>query len=77
MVRQRENLTAIFFTVSDKQTDPKSTHGYLATITARLASTSQHDAELMISRSPSIQIGILIEIPGVILATFIPILEIL
>jgi hypothetical protein len=69
-----------FFTVSDKQTDPKSTHGlcshgYLATITAWLATTSQRDVELMISKSPGNQVDILIEVPGVILATFIPILE--
>lgn len=76
----RGKSSLLFFTVSDKQTDPKSTHGlcshgYLAIITARLATTSQRDVELIISKSPGNQVGILIEVPGVILATFIPILE--
>jgi hypothetical protein len=76
----RGKSSLLFFTVSNKQTDPKSTHrlcshGYLATITARLATTSQRDVELMMSKSPGKKVGILIEVPGVILATFIPILE--
>jgi hypothetical protein len=75
-----EESSLLFFTVSDKQTDPKSTcslcsHGYLATITAKLATMSQHDVELMVSKSPGNQMGILIEVSSVILATFIPILE--
>jgi hypothetical protein len=35
----------------------------------------QHDVELIVRTSHSNNMGILIELPGVILATFIPILE--
>ena len=65
----RGKIPLLFFTVPDKQTDPKSSHGlcfpdYLGTITARLATTSQHDVELMICNSPGNQMVILIEVPG-------------
>jgi hypothetical protein len=65
----RGKISLLFFTVPDKQTDPKSFHGlcfpdYLGTITARLETTSQHDVELMICKSPGNQMVILIEVPG-------------
>jgi hypothetical protein len=64
-----EKFSLLFFTVPDKQTDPKSSHGlcfpdYLGTFTARLETTSQHNVELMICNSPGIQMVILIEVPG-------------
>jgi hypothetical protein len=54
----RGKSSLLFFTVSDKQTDPENSHGlcspgYLGNITARLATTSQHDVELMMSKSPA------------------------
>jgi len=71
LVRQRK-ISLLFFTVPDKQTDPKSSPGlcfpdYLGTFTARLETTSQHDVELMICNSPGNQMVILIEVPGVFL----------
>jgi hypothetical protein len=67
-------------TVTDKVCDPKqdkslSAHGHLSTITARLATKGQSGQETMLRLSFRDAHGLLIELPGVILATFIPILE--
>ena len=70
----------LFLTVSEKCTDVKkdyslSSHDYLATIRTKLATQDQLNLELMIRLSCQNTLGILIELPGVVLATFIPILE--
>ena len=70
----------LFLTVSQKCTDASKTFGLssktqLATITAKLATQNQSDLEKLIRLSSSKTRGILIEFPGVLLATFIPILE--
>ena len=70
----------LFFTVSQKCTDPSkdfglSSRGHLATITAELATRNQNDLEKLVRLSCSRTTGILIEFPGVIPATFVPILE--
>lgn len=77
---ERGRSSLLFFTVSDKQTDPKNAYGlcshdYLATTTAKLATKDQHDMELMVRKSHGDNMGFLIELSGIILATFIPILE--
>lgn len=70
----------LFLTVSEKCTDVKKNHtlssdNYQATILTKLATQDQPDLELMIRLSYQNTHGILIELPGVVLATFIPILE--
>jgi hypothetical protein len=70
----------LFFTVSEKRTDVKkeyslSSHNYQATILTKLATRDQRDLELMTRLSCKDTHGILIELPAVVLATFIPILE--
>jgi hypothetical protein len=70
----------LLFTVSRKCTDTKqeyslSSDNYQSTITAKLATWNQNDVELMIRLSCQNTPGVLIEFPGVLLATFIPILE--
>ena len=70
----------LFFTVSDKCTDTKkdfslSSDAQQSTIAAKLATWNQNDMELLIRLSCQNTPGALIEFPGVLLATFIPILE--
>jgi hypothetical protein len=70
----------LFFTVSEKCTDVKKDYSlgsenYQATILTKLATQNQLDLELMTRLSYQNTHGILIELPGVVLATFIPILE--
>lgn len=70
----------LFLTVSQKCTDTSKDFGLssrtqLATITAKLATQNQSDLEKLIRLSSSKTQGILIEFPGVLLATFVPILE--
>ena len=70
----------IFFTISEKNTDPKRAHGLSssaqqATITAKLATRAQRDLELVTSLSCHNVRGLLFEFPGVLLGTFVPILE--
>lgn len=70
----------MFFTVSEKVTDTVKEHGlssnvHRATITAKLATRSQRDLEMMINSSTQNVRGLLVEFPGVLLATFLPILE--
>ena len=70
----------LFLTVSQKCTDASKNFGLssktqLATITAKLATRKQSDLEKLIRLSSSKTHGILIEFPGVLLATFVPILE--
>jgi hypothetical protein len=70
-------ISLLFLTVSNKQTDPKDAYGHyshehLAMTTAKLATKTQQDMELMAQRSHRDNVGILIELPGVIIATFIP-----
>ena len=70
----------LFLTVSQKCTDASKDFGlssrtHLATITAKLATQNQSELEKLIRLSSSKTQGILIEFPGVLLATFVPILE--
>jgi hypothetical protein len=70
----------LFFTVSDKCTDPKkepslTSHNYMGMIVAKLATQNQSDLASLIRLSCENARGILIELPGVIPATFMPILE--
>jgi hypothetical protein len=70
----------LFFTVSDKCTDTKndfslSSDAQQSTIAAKLATWNQNDMELLIRLSCQNTQGALIEFPGVLLATFTPILE--
>jgi hypothetical protein len=70
----------LFFTVSEKCTDPMKDYSLgsenrQATILTKLAAQNQRDLELMTRLSFQNTRGILLELPGVVLATFIPILE--
>jgi len=70
----------LFLTVSEKCTDPKasyslSSHDHIATIVTKLATRNQGDLELLIQLSCQNTRGTLIEFPGILLATFLPILE--
>jgi hypothetical protein len=70
----------LFFTVSEKRTDPKtdyslSSHEHYSTIVAKLATRNQVDMELMTQLSCRNVRGALIEFPGILPATFMPILE--
>ena len=70
----------LFFTVSQKCTDANKDFGLtsndrLATITAKLAARNQSDLEKLIQLSTSRTMGILVEFPGALPATFVPILE--
>jgi len=70
----------LFLTVSEKCTDPKasyslSSHDHIATIVTKLATRNQGDLELLIQLSCQNTRGVLIEFPGILLATFLPILE--
>lgn len=70
----------LFFTVSQKCTDANkafglSSNAHLATITAKLATRNQSDLEKLIRLSCSNTRGILVEFPGVLPTTFVPILE--
>jgi hypothetical protein len=70
----------LFLTVSEKCTDSRKDYSlgsenYQATILTKLATQNQLDLELMTRLSCKNTRGILIELPGVVLATFIPILE--
>ena len=70
----------LLFTVSDRCTDTKknfslSSDAQQSTITAKLATWNQNDMELLIRLGCQNTQGVLIEFPGVLLATFTPILE--
>jgi len=70
----------LLFTVSGKCTEPKkdfslSSEDHQSTITAKLVALNQIDMESMIQLSCQNTRGVLVEFPGVLLATFIPILE--
>ncbi len=70
----------LFLTVSEKFTDPKSSyslysHNHIATIVTKLATRNQEDLEMLIQLSCQNKRGALIEFPGILLATFVPILE--
>jgi len=69
----------LLFTVSGKCTAGKefslSSENYQSTIAAKLATNNQIDMESMIQSSCHNTRGALIEFPGVLLATFVPILE--
>ncbi|KAM3067153.1 hypothetical protein ACMFMG_011707 [Clarireedia jacksonii] len=66
--------------VNEKCTDPKapyslSSHDHMSTVVTKLASRNQGDLELLIQLSCQDTQEALIEFPGVLLATFLPILE--
>jgi hypothetical protein len=70
----------LFLTVSEKCTDPKasyslSSHDHFSTIVTKLATRNQGELELLIQLSCQDTRGALIEFPGILLATFLPILE--
>jgi hypothetical protein len=70
----------LFLVVSEKCTDARkdyslSSENYKATIVAKLATPQQRDLELLTRLSCQNVSGILLELPGVVLATFVPILE--
>jgi hypothetical protein len=70
----------LFFTVSEKRTDPKmdyslSSHERFSTIVTKLATRNQSDMELMTQLSCRNVQGALIEFPGILPATFMPVLE--
>jgi hypothetical protein len=69
----------VFFTVNSKDTDHRKDYTLansdLATTTGKLASFSQVNFDLLVHLSHAKTRGVLIELPGVILATFKPILE--
>ena len=74
------NASLVFFTISEKVTDSNkdyclSSDSRRATITAKLARRSQRDLEIMTSISSRNLSGLLVEFPGVLLGTFLPILE--
>ena len=76
------NLTnsILFFTVNQKCTDSKekfslTSHNHQATIVTKLATQNQSDLELLTQLHAQGIRGLLIEFPGVLLATFTPILE--
>jgi len=70
----------LFFTVSEKRTDPKtdyslSSHERSSTIVTKLATRNQVDIELMTQLSCRNVQGALIEFPGILPVTFMPVLE--
>lgn len=70
----------LFLTVSEKRTDPKasyslSSHDYISIIGTKLATRNQDDLELLIKLSCQDTRGVLIGFPGILPATFLPILE--
>jgi hypothetical protein len=70
----------LFLIVSEKCTDPKapyslSSRDHISTIVTKLATRNQGDLELLIQLSCQDTRGVLIEFPGILLATFLPILE--
>lgn len=70
----------LFFTVSEKCIDTRKDDGlthnqHQATIKAKLATRSQDDFEKMTGLSCQNKSGLLVEFPGVLLATFVPVLE--
>jgi hypothetical protein len=78
VVGDRSSL--LFLTVSEKNTDPKSPYSlssdeHISTIITKLATRNQGDLELLSQLSCRNIRGALIEFPGILLATFIPILE--
>lgn len=72
--------SVLFFTVSEKCTDTRKDYSLTSnerqsTITTKLASWNQNNLDLMVRLCCENTRGVLIEFPGIILATFIPILE--
>ena len=70
----------LFFTVSQKITDANKKFGLSvdakwATITAKLATQNQSELEKLVHVSNSKTEGVLVEFPGALPATFVPILE--
>ncbi|KAF1993893.1 NFX1-type zinc finger-containing protein 1 [Amniculicola lignicola CBS 123094] len=70
----------LFFTVSERNTDTRKDRSltkvdHQGTITVKLASHDQMDVESMVRLSCQKARGALIEFPGVLPATFVPILE--
>ena len=77
---QDAKSSLLFFTVSQKCTEVNddfglSSNDHLATITTKLATRNQSDLEKLIQLSCSRAKGILVEFPGALPATFVPILE--
>jgi hypothetical protein len=70
----------LFLTVSEKCTDTNkepslTSDKYEPTITAKLATRLERDLEVLTGLSFEKRRGLLVEFPGVLLATFVPILE--
>ena len=82
LASEGRKISLLFFTVSRKATDPKEQYGlasdnYHATITAKLASgRDPRQVESLIKLSLNRHTkNLLVEFPGVLLATFVPTLE--
>ncbi|KAI1914222.1 hypothetical protein LOZ65_005668 [Ophidiomyces ophidiicola] len=77
---QHGKVQHLFFTVTEKNTDTSKYHSLTkkdrrATITAKLASHDQINVESAVRLSCQQARGLLIEFPGILPATFVPILE--
>lgn len=73
-------MAFLFLTISEKTLDTKSNHSLTSdknfgAIVAKLSTRNVADLELLTQLSCAKTLGVLIEFPGVILATFVPILE--
>ncbi|CAG8957876.1 hypothetical protein HYFRA_00000216 [Hymenoscyphus fraxineus] len=76
----KSKLSFLFLVISERTIETKSPHGLVSnekfgTIVAKLATLNQTDLELLTLLSCGKTQGALIEFPGVLLATFVPILE--
>ncbi|KAG4430775.1 hypothetical protein IFR05_013744 [Cadophora sp. M221] len=77
---QGDKSSLLFFNVTGKETNPDkvaslSSHNYLANIIAKLASNNRDDLDTMVRLNCQRSSGILIELPSIIIATFVPVLE--
>lgn len=77
---EQGEIRHLFFTVSDKNTDTGKDHGltkgeHQGTITAKLASHDEANVQCAVGLSYRKVRGALVEYPGILPATFIPILE--
>ena len=83
VIFEGKGSSLLLFTVSQKITDVKDAHGLAsgdyATITAKLASAGNEDhmRQLILQSlaQKRIQTNLIVEFPGVLLATFVPVLE--
>lgn len=77
---QSGKIQHLFFTVTERHTDPGQDHGLTksnsrSTVTVKLASQDQATVEAAVGLSCHKARGLMIEFPGILPATFTPILE--